>query len=559
MLELINRDAAGRICKFTVNKKTIETPNICIVINPNIQLISPQEMKSKFNTNIIITNSYIIDKSKYKKNVLDDGLHKFLKFDGIIYTDSGVYQMYSQRIKDINQDQILEFQQKIGSDIITPVDLFTLPEDSRKIAQIKLKETMKRISSARKKIDKYLVAPIQGGMYLDLRKNACKQASKLNPDLFAIGGIVPLMEQYRFKELCDIIITCKKNLPSNKIIHAFGAGHPMIFSLLIAIGVDLFDSAMYALAAKRNGYLTEHGTYNLNDLSYFPCSCPICSTYTPEQVRQMPQVEKEKILAMHNLYVTYSEINTIKQAIKNNSLWELVQQRVRAHPSLLEALKHILKKDKNYFLKKDLFTKKTAFFELGEESKYRPEVIRAKKMLKNVKSKNHVLLKPFGKIPPELLLVYPFGQSVLLSKKPLDIKIDSKKAVKMIIKYQYNSKINTDFNVEVSKKTGRIRRIWKNKKLLGTIRANDGLFLPTIEGAKYINMKKIIVNKEALEYVKEGKSLFAKFVDKCDDFVPGEEIAITDGKKIIALGKAMLNSDEIKEFEKGVAIKTRKV
>ena len=547
MLELIDRDANGRICKFTINKQTIRTPTIMPVINPNKITITPEEIK-KFGAEILITNSYII-----KQSGLEQDVHKLLNWPGLIYTDSGTFQMYSHGITDLNAEEMIDFQNKIKSDIVTPVDMFTLPTDTRTIAKEKLNETSKRVFTARQ-LTQNLVGPIQGGLYLDLRKQACKEISAANPDVFAIGGIVPLMEQYRFKELFDIILTCKENLPSNVPVHAFGAGHPMVFAPLVAIGCDLFDSAMYSLAAKRDAYLTNSGTYQLDNLYEFPCNCPQCTSSSPEEVRKLDKEQREIFLARHNLYVTFSELATIRQAIKENSLWELVQIRIRSHPSLLDAFS-VLGKHKKYLIKQDLISKKSAFFYGGKESELRPEVVRAKMMVKNIKSKKYYIKKPFGKIPCEFRGLYPFGQSIIPGFREPVVDVTSNDIIKKTIEYQFGSDIKTDFRAEVSKKTGRIRRVWKDKKLIGTIRASDGFFIPSIEGEKYVKMKKVEIDADVAPHI--TGSIFAKFVKKCDDIIPGEEVAIVANDKVIGLGTALLNSKEMKEFKRGVAVKLR--
>ncbi len=549
MFELVDRDANGRTCKLVIGKHKIKTPTIMPVINPNKISITPKEMK-KLGAEIMITNSYII-----KKSGLSGDVHKIIRWNGPVYTDSGTFQMYSQGIKDLNPEEMIEFQNKIKSDIVTPVDVFTLPTDKKPIAKKKLTETSLRVYTARQ-LTETLVGPIQGGLYLDLRKQACKEIGKSKPDVFAIGGIVPLMEQYRFKELFDIILTCKSNLPSNVPVHAFGAGHPMVFAPLVALGCDLFDSAMYYLAAKRGGYLTINGTYNLDDLIELPCHCPECSKTSAGEIKKLSKEKRELFLARHNLYVTFSELRTIKQAIKENNLWELVQIRLRAHPNLLEAF-DVLKKYKKYLLKQDSVSKKSALFYSGRETEIRPEVIRAKKLLKKTKSKKHFTKKPFGKIPLELKGVYPFGQSIVPGVIQPKQKPNNKDVVKKTIQYQFDSRFNISFTPEVSRKTGRIRRVWKNKKLLGTIRPHDGFFIPTLEGAKYIKMKKVEVRDEAAKHIKEGRSLFTRFVKRSDDIIPGEEVAIISKNKPIATGTALLNKKEIKEFERGVAVKIR--
>ncbi|MDL5503268.1 MAG: tRNA-guanine transglycosylase, partial [Candidatus Methanoperedens sp.] len=106
-----------------------------------------------------------------------------------------------------------------------------------------------------------------------------------------------------------------------------------MFSLAVALGCDLFDSASYALYAKDGRYMTARGTYHIENLQYLPCSCPICSSLS---VRELLESDKrEELLARHNLYVTFEEIRVVKQAIQEGSLWELVENRCRAHPQLL--------------------------------------------------------------------------------------------------------------------------------------------------------------------------------------------------------------------------------
>jgi 7-cyano-7-deazaguanine tRNA-ribosyltransferase len=58
------------------------------------------------------------------------------------------------------------------------------------------------------------------------------------------------MEQYLFDILVDMIIAAKMNLPPERPLHLFGAGHPFMFALAVALGCDLFDSAAYAIYAR---------------------------------------------------------------------------------------------------------------------------------------------------------------------------------------------------------------------------------------------------------------------------------------------------------------------
>ncbi|HLE07107.1 MAG TPA: tRNA guanosine(15) transglycosylase TgtA [archaeon] len=572
MFELSDRDAAARLCKWKISDYEIKTPNIAIVVNPNRQAIAPAEMKKEFGVEIIITNSYIILKNEeITKKVISEGLHKFLNFSGPIYTDSGTFQMFSQNIEIENAEEIVEFQKKFGSDIITPVDIFTLPKDDYKIANKKLKQTLERIAAAKKILATHnsgdalhlLNGPIQGGSHLKLRAAAAKQVAKLEPDVFSIGGIVPLMEQYRFRELADIIITCKQNLPANKPVHAFGAGHPITFAFLAAVGCDLFDSAMYSLAAQRGAYLTLSGTQNLSELSEFPCACKVCANSNPFEIKKMEKEKQEEFLTRHNLYTTMAEMRTVREAIRGQWLWELVQQRARAHPNLLRALAHVWENYPKYFSVRELVSKKSALLWLGEESNFRPEILRAKEFLKNVRAKKFFRKEPFGKIPVGLKWAYPFSQSIVPSQRFEKAKAKPEEVFRQTVQYQFGKSADKKFKkvfVEVSKNTGRPVRAWDSKKvLLGTFRPHDGFFIPTKFSAEKIPMKKVFVkDKEVAEHAKAGRSVFAKFVSRADkNIFPGEEVAVYFRKKFLNCGTAVLNSQEMKDFKRGVAVAVR--
>jgi 7-cyano-7-deazaguanine tRNA-ribosyltransferase len=207
------------------------------------------------------------------------------------------------------------------------------------------------------------------------------EMSKLPFQIHALGSPTEVMEGYRFDVLVDMIMTAKMNLPIERPLHLFGAGHPAMFALAVALGCDFFDSAAYALYARENRYMTENGTWRLNELDYFPCQCPKCAGTTPKAVQEIPKEEREVFLAEHNLHVCVAELKRIKQAIRDGRLWEHLEMRAHAHPTLLTALKRV----KNYedFIEKHSPTvKQSGLFFFDSVGLARPEVIHYRKRLR---------------------------------------------------------------------------------------------------------------------------------------------------------------------------------
>ena len=421
-------------------------------------------------------------------------------------------------------------------------------------------ETIKRIEEASALTEKF-VLPIQGGLHLELRKKACSFANKFEPRIFAIGGIVPLMNEYRYRELVDIILACKLVLKPNIPVHAFGAGHPITFALLACCGVDIFDSAMYSLAAQEGRYLTGFGTKHITELNEFPCLCEVCSKFEPKEVLQMDKNERERVLAKHNLFTILQELRAVRQAIHENSLWELVQLRARAHPKILEALIFMLRKYRKYFIEHDVFPKPRAIFYSGRETLLRPEIVKAKKKLKDVGKGRKIKHRIFGNVPENLVPAYPFLHFLGLEefKEP---RVNWKIYFELLLEYQFGrgaSKNVKNFDLEFAR-TGKPRGVKIRGERIGTISAETGFFIPNLKGAMLLKdfMKKVVAKKEAEEFVRKGRNLLSKFAFTKNNITPGEEvIVVNEDGEILACGRALLNSKEINFFERGVVVKVR--
>lgn len=386
--EVKDKDLLARIGKLRTKSGTVETPLLFPVINPTIQLVSPRKIKAEFGFEALITNAYVL-KKHFKSQPADDGLHKFLGYDGVVMTDSGAYQILVYGDIQAAPKEIVEYQERIGSDIATILDIPTGWKVSEVHAEQTVKETLKRARdffAIKTRDDILWVGPIQGGRYLNLVAESAKEMGKLPFEIHALGSPTEVMERYRFDVLVNMIMTAKMNLPLERPLHLFGAGHPFMFSLAVALGCDLFDSAAYAIYARQNRYMTEAGTWRLNELEYFPCTCPKCVKTTPKEALKMTQKEKQIFLAEHNLYVCMAELKRIKQVIKDGRLWEHLEMRAHGHPALLQAVKR-LKYYEDYIEKHAPLIKKSGLFFFNSVGLTRPEVVRHRRLMKERYSK----------------------------------------------------------------------------------------------------------------------------------------------------------------------------
>ena len=447
--EVRKKDLLGRIGLLRTKSGTIETPLLLPVVNPNTQAIPAKDLRSVYGFDSLITNSYLVWRKFHGEKEIPK-IHQFLNFDGVIETDSGAYQILQYGDVEVKPNEIVRFQEQLDSDIAVMLDVPT-GESSKERAKWTVEETLRRADSTLETIsrrDILWVGPIQGGLYPDLVAYSAKEMAKRDFQIYALGSPTPIMQQYRYDILVDMIMAAKSNLPPDKPLHLFGAGHPMMFALAVALGCDIFDSASYALFARNGRYMTPQGTAKIEDLEYLPCNCPACYQKTPDQVRRMLLMERDRFLASHNLYTCKSELQTVKQAVVDGRLWELVETRSRNHPALQVAFKKLLTYSKLLEEGTPVRKRKGPFI-LSEDSLYRPEVSRYQDRLlsqyRPPKRASRLLLLPehylepfredseqtgliyklerrsnvhisayslvYGIIPQELLDVYPLSQT----------------------------------------------------------------------------------------------------------------------------------------------------
>tara|TARA_Y100000766_G_scaffold250986_1_gene234355 strand:+ start:5479 stop:7686 length:2208 start_codon:yes stop_codon:yes gene_type:complete len=367
--EITTRDGQARLGKLHTKHGIVETPCLLPVINPNIRTIEPREMWDKYGIQALITNSYVIWKhDKLKDVAIENGVHSLLDYPGMVMTDSGTFQSYVYGDVEVGVEEIVQFQKDIGVDVATMLDVFTRPDMKFSEVESAVRETIERGEiSVETASGVMLNGPIQGGLYPELRAKSAKGMSELGFSVHPIGGIVPVMEQQKYKDLAKIMLACKSNLSPNRPVHMFGCGHPMLFPMLIAMGADLFDSAAYVLFARDGRLLTPWGTEKIAEIEEWPILMPSITHYSPSDVRSMNKEDRTILLSKYNLEVTLQEISRCRQAVRDGTIWRLAERRSHEHPALREAFLWLTTNPSNMKMEPLILDEISASKEFGEE------------------------------------------------------------------------------------------------------------------------------------------------------------------------------------------------
>lgn len=446
--EVKETDLMGRVGVMTVGKKSFETPCLTPVIHPVWRDIPLSQFKA-MGFEILMTNSYIL----YKRNraeALEKGLHELVGFDGVMMTDSGGYQVLEYGDTEFTPDEIADFQSRIGSDLAVTLDKPTGYSNSRAYAR----ETMRAsLGAAEATMDKFgesetiWVGPVQGGVFGDLVRASARALVDAGFQVLALGSPVELMEGYLFSPLVDMIVNARKSMPYSMPLHLFGAGHPLTLPLSVALGCDSFDSASYMLYAKKERYMTERGTLQLERMTYLPCSCPVCNGTTLNDLRDSPREDRVRKVALHNLHVLRADVLRCKEAICEGRLWDLVEERAGAHTSSAAAFRALVRDHSDLLVKPTRLLKLRGLMVRSEEDTMRPELTLARgrlarlmakrarkatavlvpsaapppltkssgrmRRIKNLQDADIYRINPqLGPYPAELEFVFPFAQTI---------------------------------------------------------------------------------------------------------------------------------------------------
>ena len=149
-------------------------------------------------------------------------------------------------------------------------------------------------------------------------------------------------------------------------------------------------------------------------------------------------------------------------------------------------------------------------------------------------------------------------------------RIDALEKIRSIANYQFGRRVGIrlfpkNVKIEFSPNTGRIKHVFLNGELLCTLRPTDGYFGLTLHGAKRLAKVlprprlRVVVQDEVEEFIRRGKSVFAKHILTADrEIRPMEEVLVTNqNDQVIAVGRAILTGTEMPRFKRGVAVKVR--
>jgi len=317
--------AAGRESRWP-----FDGPAFLPVFEPANPYLDLDEMQAEFGVRAIMLNAYLLYRRRELRRTLPQkGVKEHLGFDGIVVTDSGAFQAFRSRLL-LKNSRIVRFQQDIGADVVSPLDVVTPPGDDLATAEGKLAVTMKRVREGLRICTKAtLIGVQQGGRFLELRRRAAAGLAGMGVRYVALGSLVPFFNRRHHLGFVGRVIAEARNIiPAGIPIHLYGAGDPLELPFYVALGCDVFDSSAFLHYAERGAYMTPYGALPAGEepaAHVFSCPCPYCNEHGP-RVRSHPG-----LLCRHNLWTVLDVVRRAGELLRRGVLLEHLDEVARVH------------------------------------------------------------------------------------------------------------------------------------------------------------------------------------------------------------------------------------
>ena len=272
------------------------------------------------------------------------GLHKFMRWDGPILTDSGGFQVFSlSEMRKIDDDGVtfkshldgsmhrltpeksISIQQNLGSDVIMCFDECPPPTD-REYNVISMARThawAERCKTAHTRADQALFGIVQGGVFRELREESARAIGAMDFPGHGIGGLAVGETK---QDMLATLEWMDAALPVEKPRYLMGVGEPIDLINGVARGMDLFDCVLPTRLARHGAAFTDVGRINMRNKLYEEdeqplnpgCACYACKTFTRAYIRHLLHVGEILglyLMSLHNVHFLIQLMADIRQAI----------------------------------------------------------------------------------------------------------------------------------------------------------------------------------------------------------------------------------------------------
>ena len=326
-------DGQARTGHIAMPRGTIRTPAFMPVgTAATVKAMYPEQVRD-LGADVVLGNTYhLMLRPGAERMARLGGLHRFMRWEGPILTDSGGFQVMSlSALRKIDEEGVtfrshidgtahrmspersIEIQGLLGSDIQMQLDeCVRLPAERSEIEKamhLSLRWAERCRVAFGEQPGKAMFGIVQGGDLPDLRIESARALTGLDLKGYAIGGLAVGEPQ---AVMLAMIETVEPHLPSAKPRYLMGVGTPDDLMQSVMRGIDMFDCVMPTRAGRHGLAYTRHGRINLRNARHAEdtrpldeaSDCPAARDYSRAYLHHL--VRSDEILGM--MLLTWSNL-----------------------------------------------------------------------------------------------------------------------------------------------------------------------------------------------------------------------------------------------------------
>jgi len=372
MFKITHKDGDARVGKLTTKSGVIETPFFMPVVTKATGKFITTDDYTDLGAKAVICNSFLLSLRPGTDIIKKaGGIHKFMNFKGVVFTDCGGFQSssaffelkskkglhfrspYDNKKVVLTPKKIMKIQWDIDSDIAMMLDDMTSYGVSEKEARIAVdnthrwgKESLEEHKKLRSehgvqnaKDRQLLFGILQGNFYPKLREESAKFISSLDYDGIAIGGVAIGEPSKHMYEAVDAALPF---VPENKPRYVMGLGSPLDLLEMIGRGIDCFDSIYPTQNARHSSIFTWNGKIYIDKGVYSDdftpieasCKCHTCLNYSKAYLYHLTKISEpavKRLKSIHNQYFLQQLVSKAKEAIKKGEYEKFLNKMRKAY------------------------------------------------------------------------------------------------------------------------------------------------------------------------------------------------------------------------------------
>jgi queuine tRNA-ribosyltransferase len=367
-------DASARAGVFATPHGPVETPAFMPVGTlAAVKTLDPDDLV-QMGASMILANAYHLHLRPGDEVVREmGGLHKFMRWDRPILTDSGGFQVFSlAQLRTISEEGVefqshidgslrfftpelvMQIERNLGADVTMQFD-HVIPGQAdeaqardasersirwlaRCLAEVERLESGQPLDEESPREEFPLDNPrnaqalfpiVQGGIHANLRREAAAAIGGMHDWAgFGVGGLSVGEEKGATYEMLEVV---DEALPRTHPRYLMGVGFPEDLIEGIRRGVDLFDCVAPTRMGRNGSAFTRDGRLNIKRTEFRTdprpldpeCDCSACTRFSRAYIRHLfvsEEILGLRLLSLHNVHFLVSLVRQARDAIRSGDL-----------------------------------------------------------------------------------------------------------------------------------------------------------------------------------------------------------------------------------------------